>query len=167
MLGKFQDEPAPEHWRMLQHLIRYLKATIDFGIFIPPGSGDIKFEAWTDSDWARDKTKRRSRTGYCLTINGGPIVWCSKLQKSTAQSSTEAEFIALQQATREIRWVQSVLIELDIDVNFPTKVNQDNLGSIKWTNAVQGLRNVKHIEVKYHYVRDHVDNKHIVVLYVP
>ena len=85
ILGKFQDEPAQDHWRMIQHLSRYLKGTSDFGIYLPSGSGNIKFEAWTDSDWARDKTKRRSLSEFSITINGGTVIWRSQIQKYTAQ----------------------------------------------------------------------------------
>ena len=115
MLAKVQNDPGISQWKMLQHLVRYLKGTSDYGIFLPSGkNGQVNFEAWSDSDWARDEQQRRSRTGFILTVNGGPIIWRSKLQTATAQSSTEAEFTALRSTVRELRWVQNVLAEVGV-----------------------------------------------------
>ena len=116
---------------------------------------------------SRDEQQRRSRTGFTLTVNGGPIIWRSKLQTATAQSSTEAEFTALQSTVREVRWVQNVLAEVGVLRCKPTEIHQEKLGAISWTEQTQGLRNVKHVEVKYHYVRDSVDQGRIAVSYVP
>lgn len=96
LLDKFQADPGPQHWRMLRHLVRYVAGTTDYGQYFPIGKGALDLVAWSDADWARDLTKRRSRTGYLLTLNEGPIVWGSRLQSATAESTTEAEFAALQ-----------------------------------------------------------------------
>lgn len=89
MLGKFQEIPGRQHWKLFQHVVRYLIGTKEYGIFLPKGC-TCTLTAWSDADWALDASNRRSRTGYLLTIDGSPIVWCSKLQSSTSLSSTEA-----------------------------------------------------------------------------
>ena len=94
-------------------------------------------------------------------------MWASRLQTLTAQSTTEAEFISLAHCVREIHWLRATLAELDVYQSAPTTVHQDNLGTITWTNEVQGLRKVKHIGIRYHYVRDAVDSKSIQVQYIP
>ena len=158
MLGKFQENPLVEHWKAMKAVIRYVLGTLDYGILWPCGQ-EASLEAWSDADWARDHHKRRSRSGYLLTVGGGPVVWSSRLQTVTAQSTAEAEFISLAHCVREIHWVRATLVELKVFQSQPTVVHQDNLGTISSTNEVQGLRKVKHIGIRYHYVRDAVDSK--------
>lgn len=166
LLGKFQAEPNPKHWKALKHVMRYLQGTTDFGIWLPSGSAIPTLEVWCDADWGRDQDRRRSRTGYLLTIGGGPVIWSSKLQSSTAESSTEAEFTALAKCVGEVNWVRAVLSELGFPPTGPTTVHQDNLGAIAWTKDVQGLRNVKHIGIKYYVVRDAVENDEVEVRFI-
>ena len=166
MLGKYQEAPLVEHWKSMKSVIRYLIGTLDYGIFMPSGQ-EALLEAWSDADWARDHHKRRSRSGYLVTFGGCPVVWASRLQSLTAQSTTEAEFISLAHCVREIHWIRATLEELHVFQSEPTTVYQDNLGTISWTTEVQGLRKVKHIGIRYHYVRDAVDAKTICVEYTP
>ena len=147
-------------------MIRYVLGTLYHGILLPCGQ-EASLEAWSDADWARDHHKRRSCSGYLLTVGGGPVVWSSRLQTVTAQSTAEAEFISLAHCVREIHWVRATLVELNVFQSQPTVVHQDNLGTISWTNEEQGLRKVKHIGIRYHYVRDAVDSKAIEVEYIP
>ena len=156
MLGKFQADPGPTQWKYLQHLVRYLIATPEHGLYLKADQGRATLQAYSDADWAREEEKRRSRSGYVLYINSSPIIWSSKLQTATAQSTAEAEFFALHSVVREVSRVRDILRELGEHQRSPTVVYQDNLGTISWTDNVQGLRKVKHIGVKYHYVRSKV-----------
>lgn len=167
LLGKYQSEPGPEHWQMLRHVVRYLSGTTDYGLLLPTGSGEFQLEAWCDADWAREKSSRRSRSGYMATLNGGPVLWTSKLQTATALSTAEAEFSALSACVREVRWLRDVMAEVCCPQVKATTIYQDNLGAISWTEHVQGLRKVKHVGIKYHYVRESVDAKHVTVQYTP
>ena len=92
MLSKFVARPGKNQWRDLQHLIRYIKGSENYGLSLHKGNLTNKLEAWCDADWARDCTNRRSRTGYLITFNGNPVLWKSKLQTSTALSTSEADF---------------------------------------------------------------------------
>lgn len=166
MLGKFASAPAPEHWKAMKQVIRYLQGTSDFGIHLWKGKG-IEVEAWSDADWARDLDKRRSRSGVVITVGGSPVLWKSKLQPSTSLSTTEAEFYALSECVRDIVWVRQLFAEIGLAVQYPTNVYQDNLGTISWTTEVQGLRKVKHVGIRYSYVREAVDNQLVNVLYTP
>ena len=73
MLGKFQQAPKVEHWKSMKSVIRYLIQTIDHGLLLPRDQ-EALLEAWSDADWARDHHKRRSRSGYLVTVGGGPVV---------------------------------------------------------------------------------------------
>ena len=167
MLAKFQDKPTPRLWKTMKHVVRYLKGTSDYGLLLPKTGGDVRLEVWSDADWARDISTRRSRTGGLLVINSSPVSWTSRLQVAVALSTAEAEFIALAETVRNAAWVREVLSELGHRQTKPTNVYQDNLGTISWTEEVQGLRNVKHVGIKYHYVREMVVNKAVEVIYTP
>lgn len=70
MLGKFQNEPNITHCRLLQNVLRYLKATADYGIYLPNSKCDVTFEAWPYADWGLDLKQCRYRSGYLVTIKG-------------------------------------------------------------------------------------------------
>lgn len=169
MIAKFQSCPTPTHWKMVKHVVRYLKGTEKHGILLPNQKqiDQVDVRCWTDADWARDISNRRSRTGILITINEGPVIWTSKLQTSTALSTSEAEFNALAHSIKELKWLRIVLQEVKAIDSSPTEIKQDNLGSISWTKGVNGLRNVKHVGIKYHAVRDAVESNIVRVEYVP
>lgn len=103
MLGKFQSDPSPAHWKALKYLLRYVAGTTDFGLFLPSGKAKSDVQAWSDAYWARDHSKRRSRFGFLLAINRGPVIWSSKHHTATAESTTEADFSALVACVREVK----------------------------------------------------------------
>lgn len=166
MLAKFQSKPTMAHCRMVKNVVECLIGTIEYGILLPKGSG-MDVLCWTDADWASDLSNRRSRTGIILTLNGGPVVWTSTLQTTTATFTPEAEFNALAHVIREVKWIRLVLGELKVLDDKPTKMRQDNLGTISWTEDINGLRKVKHVGIKYHYDRESVDSKVVEVGYTP
>ena len=102
MLAKFQSAQAPRHWKAMQHVVRYVKGTIGYGLHYKRMKSAPTLTAWTDADWARDIDTRRSRTGYAVFICGTPFSWCSKIQSSVAMSNAEAEFDALLATVREV-----------------------------------------------------------------
>lgn len=167
MLGKYQAAPQQKHWKMMKHVIKYLIGTTSWGISIRKDKGEVLLKAWSDSEWDRDLTSRRSRSGVVITFNSVPIWWSSRLQTTTALSTSEAEFNALFECVRQVVWIRGFLNEIGIVQTTATNVYQDNLGSIAWTKEVQGLRNVKHIGIGYHYVKENVRKKHVQISYVP
>ena len=93
------------------YIMHYLAGMQDYKIIYDGIVGD-GLMAYTDSDWAADQIKRRSTTGYFATLAGGIICWQSRLQKTVALSSTEAEYMALSDTSRQIKWIQSIFSEL-------------------------------------------------------
>ena len=166
MLGMFQSSPAPRHWKAMKNVLRYLKGSMDFVLEVKSGSGN-RLDAWSDADWARNLEKHRSRSGILLTIGGSSVLWSSKLQPCVAVSTAEAEFYALSECVKAVKWCEQVLRELGFSDKVPVTVYQDNLGTISWTSEVQGLRNVKHVGIRYAFVREAVESKKIEILYTP
>ena len=140
--------------------MRYLKGTNDLGIKFtkskPPADGSkpkIKITAFVDSDWAGCIDTRRSTMGYVIHVANGPVSWKSKLMKTLALSSCEAEFMALTEVCRELMWMCRFFDEVGIDYEVP-EIYCDSSSAINWSSdPVQHQRN-KHVELKYYYCRD-------------
>ena len=86
---------------------------------------------------------------------------------TTALSTAEADFNALSECVRQVIWIRGFLSEIGIKQVSATNIYQDNLGSIAWTKEVQGLRNVKHVGIRYHFVKEHIEKKDVQVSYTP
>jgi hypothetical protein len=128
-----------------------------------PGKG---LAAYSDSDWASDPITRRSVTGYFFQLAGGPIVWQSRAQTTVAHSSTEAKYMALSDCSHQVSWIHTIFLELGMRLG-PIPIYADNQGSIFiGSNPVQEIH-TKHIDVKYHYVRECIADKKIVLYHVP
>jgi len=167
MLGKFASAPTINHWQAMKHVVRYLICTRTYGIHFKKNSTKPNIEAWSDADWGRDLDNRRSRSGVLITVNKFPISWSSRLQKSVALSTAEAEFSALSDCIREVVWLRRFFKEVHIQQSGPTQILQDNLGAISWTQEVQGLRKVKHVGIRYNYVKEAVQTMQVEVKHIP
>jgi hypothetical protein len=173
-LGHVQTNPNPEHWSVLIGVLRYIKGTLDYGIkYSPspdaadtPGVG-IKPNGYVDSDWAGCVDTRRSTSGYVFFMGGAPVSWSSKRQAVVALSSTEAEYISLACGAQNAMWMKNWLSEVFLPQELPFHLHGDNLGSISLTETTKGHGLAKHIEIRWHFIRDRVKEGEIAVSSVP
>jgi len=119
----------------------------------------------TDSDWGADPDTRHSQTGFYLKLANGIFLWNSHLQKTTALSSTEAEYMALSNCARQVIWIKQMFGELGYKLK-PIPICGDNQGSIFMANNPITEHRTKHIPVHYHFVRDAVTDQHIEIFYI-
>jgi transposase InsO family protein len=168
-LGKYSGNPDKSHFAALKRLLRYLRGTTEYGITYK-GTGDRASQpqlvAYSDSDWANDRADRRSVTGYAFLLSGGAISWASKKQSTTAQSSTEAEYMAGAEAVKEAIWWRSFMKEIGHNMSLPTPLFMDNKGSISLAENPDHHARTKHIDVKYHLIREHVERGTVALHYV-
>jgi hypothetical protein len=111
---------------------------------------------------------RKSTSGYAFTLAGGPISWGSKKQSSVSLSTSEAEYIALSLAIQEAKWVHRLLCEVLTAANKPTPklvILEDNQSCIKMTKNPVNHGRAKHIDIKYHHIRDEVKSGGVEVEY--
>jgi hypothetical protein len=154
-------------------MLRVMKFTLDtssLGLKIEPKCPDGKLlwnlVVYSDSDWAGDKDNRRSVSGFIMFLCGVPIIWRSKQQKTVALSSSEAEFVAVSEAAKEIIFVLQVLESMGIEVKTPVVVRVDNMGAIFMTeNSSSGTR-TRHIDTRWHFVRELVEGKVVEIVFV-
>ena len=163
-LSRHMSAPTHAHWALLKHIFRYLKGHNN-GIRYYRRSTPMQLVGYVDAKWAGDARSRRSTTGYMFTFGGAAVSWNSRLQPIVATSSTEAEYIALSTAAQEAVALRRLFPALRIEQQQPTVLYEDNQGAIALSNNAGGdHRRTKHIDVRYHYVRELVDNKHINIM---
>lgn len=109
---------------------------------------------------------QKSNSGFVVTLYGNPVHWTLKKQSVAAQSTTEAEFIAMNHCAKQLRWMSSLVSDLRIDIPTP-KIYNNNSGANFISREAQLNPNSKHIKVRYQYLRDLVSKSLIQVEQVP
>ena len=163
---RYMENPGQSHWSAVKHILRYLKGTIDHGVLLG-GTQALTLKGFADADWGSDVDSRRSTTGYVYFFGDSPISWASKFQRTVALSSTEAEYMALSTASQEAIWLQTLLSDFGQPHHGSIPIFEDNQGAIKLTLGTKDHSRTKHIDVRYHFIRDHVSNGNIQIYHVP
>jgi len=164
-ISRFLNNPGKKHWIAAKRILRYLKGTINTGIIYKGSNCELK--VYTDADFANDKDNRKSISGYISILANAPITWSSKQQSCVARSTAEAEYVSASNAVQEIVWLRLLLSELLRKQQPTTKLLIDNQSAIKLMKNTEHHKLTKHIDVKYHYIRDCIENNILVPEYVP
>jgi hypothetical protein len=159
-LSRGMDKATKSAEKEMYRVIKYLIQTKDYGLKIAP-KGNFRNGIWTmkmytDSDWATNKNDRKSISGFVLYFQDTPILWKSQSQKTVALSSTEAEYYATSEATKEIKFIIQVLESLGIEVQKPIILHLDNVGAIFVAETPSATKQTRHIDARYHFVRDYI-----------
>ena len=155
-----------KYLKTAKRILKYLKTTSNYGICYN-GNDETDLMGYADANWAADIDTRKSTTGYVFKYCGGVISWKSTRQQTVATSTTEAEYMALYSATQEAIWLRRLFVELKIMKDKPIKIHQDNQGCIALSKNHMCQQRTKHIDIKYHFVREKVQNKEIELEYLP
>jgi transposase InsO family protein len=158
--SRYLSAPGKRHWEEVKRTLRYLRGTSSLGLQFG-GKGEVAttLVGYTDADWAGDLDDRKSTCGYVFILGGAAISWKSKKQASVALSSTQAEYMALSEAGKEAVWLRGLLKELGQEQSKPTVIFNDNISSQALAeNPVYHDRS-KHIDIRYHFIRELVETK--------
>jgi hypothetical protein len=163
VVARFAQNPGNKHWDAVLRILRYLQGTRTMVLQLSGSSfkgdiTDLTTLAYADADWGKDLDTRRSRSGYAIYLLNSLIIWSSKLQASTALSSTEAEYIALATCARITIWLRTLLSELGFPQHEPTRILEDNKSTINIAESMKAHPAVKHIDIRHHFIRDRVMN---------
>jgi hypothetical protein len=151
LVSRYMANPSKEHWNVVQWIFRYLRGTSKAYLkFCRTGGGLV---GYVDSDYAADLDKRRSLTGYVFTIGRCAVSWKATLQDVPAESTTEAEYMTINEAYKEAVWLKGLFSELCGD-DFCIKLFCDSQSAIYLTKDQIFHERTKHIDIKYHYVHD-------------
>ena len=110
-VSRYMVNPGKEHWSAVKRILRYVKGTSNVALCY--GGSNFTVRGYVDSDYAGDLDKSKSTSGYVFTLARGTVSWVSKLQSIVATSTTEAEYVAATQASKEAIWLQMLLKELE------------------------------------------------------
>jgi hypothetical protein len=164
-LSQFLVEPRCVHIVAAKHVMRYLKGTLNFGLSYN-GDHDFKLSGYTDSYWVGSVSDRNITSGCCFGLGSAMISWQSRKQSSISLSTAEVKYIIACSAICEAIWIQKLLTCLfDPDMK-ATMILCDNKSCIKMTENLVFHDKSKHIEIRYHYIRDMVQRGVIKLHYV-
>jgi hypothetical protein len=157
---QFLSAPTTSHWVVVKRILCYLRATSTFGIHITM-SGSSLLSAFSDADWAGNPDDHHSTGGYTIFLGNNLISWSSHKHQTVSCSSTKAEYKEAANATAELIWIQVLLHELGIHQSRPPNLWGDNVGATYLTANPIFQRRMKHIELDYHFVREHVASRQV------
>lgn len=167
-VSRYLENPSSAHVNAVKRIIRYLNGTKNFGIeYGGLSTSSTMLKGYTDSDHAHDIDTRRSTSGYVFLLNNGIVTWKSYLQKTVALSTAEAEYMAASDGVKEAIWLRQLLKDIGYDQQGPTSIMIDNQSAIILTKNAEFHQRTKYIDVRFHFVRDHVKNEIIKPIYVP
>ena len=169
-LARYASNPSPIHITSAKRILRYLKATKDYGITYYSSytstSSNKYISGYCDADYAGDIFTAKSTLGWIFFIAGGPISWKSKLQSIIAQSTTESEYIAINSATKEAVFIKQLMTELGAYNQAKFPIYTDNEGALALAKNPVFHERTKHIAVKYHYIRQLIEEGTIDLVYI-
>ena len=165
VVSKFCANPTQSHLTAAKRILRYLKGTVYLGL-IYKKCADGNLIGYSDADWAGDMDDRHSTSGNVFLLAKGAVSWLSKKQATVALSTTEAEYVALSTATQEAIWLRRLLADVGKPLEEPIVVNEDNQGAIAMAKNPVGHARTKHIDIRYHFVREGVQDGAIILKYV-
>lgn len=157
-------KPTQNDWNEVKRIMKYLKGTSNHELQL--GCSKLELSGYADANWAEDTTTRKSNSGFVFMF-GGPISWCCRRQDCVAQSSTEAEFIALSEACNEAILLKRILLDFGVTIHGPITIYEDNQSCIKLSGSEKVNNRSKHIDVKIYTVKDYVSSGVIEVEYCP
>jgi hypothetical protein len=168
-LSQYCSGPTKQHMGAAKRVLRYLSGTRNFSLKYDKHNQENTPIGYSDSDWAGD-ADRRSTGGFVYKLAGGAISWKSKKQTSVALSTLEAEYMAASEAAKEAIWIKRLVKNLRLDnlqkLTPSPLIYIDNLGCIQNIQNPRHHERTKHIDIRYHFVRELVENKSIEIQHI-
>jgi hypothetical protein len=168
-LSQFLKNPGILHWNAALHTLRYLKGTKDFGITLRSTPvNQVNFFSYVKASWASFHITAKSTTGYLILWNEKLISWRSKKQLTTSLSSTEAEYIAITEVTKELLWLKMVINSaLKLSLSLPLEIFKDNQGAILLANneSNHSAFKTKHMNLRFHFIQAEIIAKNVILTF--
>lgn len=167
-VSQFNNCYSNVHWTAVKRIMRYLKSTINFKLKYSSKCSDSDVIGYCDADFGGNTDTRKSCTGYVFKLQQGAISWASRRQPTVALSTSESEYMALAAATQEAIWLKQFGQQLgNVLPDSPIVINCDNQSAICLAKTDAYSARTKHIDIRYHFVREYVSSSLIDIKYVP
>ena len=159
MLSQFLESPRTTHLKAVKCVFCYLLGTKHLKLVL---GGNTTVAGFSDADWASQR-HCHSISGYTYFINLGTISWSAKKQPIITLSSTEAEYVALTHAAKDILWIHKLLKEFSFlhNPSLPTTLYCDNQGAIRLSKDATFHGRTKHIDVHFHFIRQTITSRDV------
>ncbi|GJU38308.1 retrovirus-related pol polyprotein from transposon TNT 1-94 [Tanacetum coccineum] len=162
--ARYQARPTQKHLKEVKRIFKYLKGTINMGLWYPKDSG-FELTAFSDADHAGCLDTRKSTSGGIQFLGDKLVSWMSKKQNCTAMSSAEAEYVALSASCAQVMWMRTQLQDYGFNYNkIPLYCDSQSAIAIS-CNPVQHSH-TKHIHTRYHFIKEQVENDIIKLYFV-
>jgi hypothetical protein len=166
VVTRYFNNPGKEHWKAVKRIFRYLKGTTEMAL-VYDGNLPLDPIGYMDASYASCLDDRKSTTGYIFMMCGGAVAWGSKKQATVAASSTEAEYMAAYEAVIQAIWIKNLLQEIGIKKpNTGIRMFEDNTACIRLAENPEHISRAKHIDIKYHFVRERVHMQDVTIEYL-
>lgn len=163
--SRFLEKPTIVHERAAKRILRFIKKTLNFGILYTQSSSG-KISAYSDADFAGDTSTRKSTSGSVLFFGNNIVSWSSERQQSVSLSTTESEYIAASQCVKELIWLKKLLCEMLNEPSINTTLFMDNQSAIRLVKNPEFHKRSKHIDIRYHFIREKYEEKFFDLEYV-
>lgn len=144
-----------------------MKGTISFGLVYQRREGATPLVGYADADWGNDREDRKSISGSVFQVFGSTVSWNTKKQATVALSSTEAEYISLSQAMCEAIWLRNILQEFGYTFEDSVPLFEDNQSCIRIAEEPRDHRRMKHVDIRYNFMREKIQEGIFKIVYVP
>ena len=164
---RYQSDPGMGHWVAVKNILKYLRRTKD--VFLIYGDGDLIVEGYSDASFQYDRDDSKSQLGYVFTLNGGAVSWKSSKQETSADSTTELEYIAASEAAKEAVWIKKFITELTEvpSIVYPILLYCDNKGAIAQAKEPRSHQRSKHVLRRYHLIREIIGRNDVKIEKIP
>nr|XP_027097546.1 uncharacterized protein LOC113717094 [Coffea arabica] len=164
LISRFMESPCQSHLQAAKRILRYVQGTQSNSIFYSSSQGS-NLVGYTDSDWAGDTIRRRSTSRYVFYLGFGVFSWSSKKQQVVALSTAEAKYMAATSSATQALWLRRILRFLQHKQDGPAKIFCNSMSAIEFTKNPVFHGRSKHIDIKYHFIRELVQEQEIVIDY--
>lgn len=166
-LSRYQNCASEVLWTALKRVLRYIRGTLNVSLVYRRLSSAPTVEGYVDADWGGDQDDRKSTSGTLFIVLGCTVTWSSRKQHSVALSSTESEYMALSSAAAEACWLRGVLNDMGMLCSEePVVLYEDNQAAIKVSKNAESSKRLKHVDIRYHFIKEKIEDKVIDVQYV-
>jgi hypothetical protein len=152
--ARFQANPKKAHLRAVKRILRYLKHTPSVGLWYPKGA-TFELIGYSDSYYVGCKIDRKSTSGGCHLLRRSLVSWTSKKQNSVALSTVEAEYLDAGACCTQILYIKQSLLDYGVVLE-KVPLLCDNESGVKIANNPVQHSRTKHIDIRHHFLRDHV-----------
>ena len=159
MVSRFMESPTNEHWAAIKRIVRYIAGTSEYGCkYLNKPTENLKLLGYSDSDHAGDLEKRKSTSGVVFFLNGNVVTWTSQKQRVVSLSSCEAEYIAAASAACQGVWLSRLIADLIGQKLQKFRLLMDSKSALELCKNPVYHERTKHIDTRYHYIRECVVN---------